>query len=118
MSLPKLLKSARMMSPSWQALVARDAKLARAACRRGFERLLRKLLRMKHQPALLVLHWCDHAVLVGHSVIDGAATGLLVVQSAVVHRPVAPCMMSPCPLAFLLRTDCACHFRTAHDLKL
>ncbi|KAK9836351.1 hypothetical protein WJX81_007868 [Elliptochloris bilobata] len=25
--------------------------------RRGFERLLRKLLRMKHQPALLVLHW-------------------------------------------------------------
>jgi len=26
--------------------------------RRGFERLLRKLLRMKHQPALVVLHWC------------------------------------------------------------
>lgn len=37
-----------------------------AACRRGFERLLRKLLRMKHQPALLVLHWCAHAALVEH----------------------------------------------------
>lgn len=26
-------------------------------CRRGFERLLRKLLRLKNMPAVLVVHW-------------------------------------------------------------
>ena len=26
-------------------------------CRRGFERLLRKLLRLKNSPAVLVVHW-------------------------------------------------------------
>ena len=37
---------------------ASDGSLLRCVRRRGFERLLRKLLRMKHQPALVVLHWC------------------------------------------------------------